>query len=448
MSYISIIGGNRLEGEISLQGSKNATLPILAACVLCDGPVELFNCPDISDVRDLLYALSCAGVKSKWTGHRLELDGSDAVPFFFGPELAGKTRGGVLLLGAFLGRFFEAGMAYPGGCVIGARPIDLHCKVLKELRVITEEREDGVFVKGRPRGGKVVLPYPSVGATENALLAAVRAEGTTKIYGAAREPEVAELCRFLQKAGAKIEGVGTSVLRIEGVSRLHGISYTLPGDRIVAGTYLATAAMTGGDVILHNTTGVCMKGIFESLRAAGLTVYRTGDAMRLRAPGKILPVKMLKTAPFPAFPTDMQSQMTALLTLAAGESVICETVFESRFGIVGELQKLGADVTCDKRCIFIRGGKKLHGATVTATDLRTGAALVMAGLAAEGESRVYGSEFIARGYENICGTLSLVGAKMVQTEEYKEKTENRVWQQKDGNCETEQDTSSALRQFA
>ena len=437
MSYISIIGGNRLNGEISLQGSKNATLPILAAVVLCDGPVELLNCPDISDVRDLLYALSCAGVKSKFTGHRLELDGTEASPFFFGPELAGKTRGGVLLLGAFLGRFFEAGMAYPGGCVIGARPIDFHCKVLKEPRVFTEEREDGVYVKGRPQGGAVVLPYPSVGATENAVLAAVRAEGTTKIYGAAREPDVIELCRFLQKAGARIGGIGSSLLQIEGVSRLHGISYTLPGDRIVAGTYLAATAMTGGDVILWNTKGVCMKGIFESLRAAGVPVWRNEDAMRVRGEGRIAPVRRLKTEPFPAFPTDMQSQMTALLSLAPGDSTICETVFESRFGIVGELQKMGAEVTCDKNCIYIRGGKVLHGANVTATDLRTGAALIMAGLAAEGESRISGCEFIARGYEDICGTLAGVGARIVQPEENEGKTENKVWQRKNGNCEAE-----------
>lgn len=426
MSYISIIGGNRLEGEISLQGSKNATLPILAASVLCDGPVELINCPDISDVRDLLYALSFAGIKSKLTEHRLELDGRDALPCFFGPELAGKTRGGVLLLGAFLGRFFEAGMAYPGGCVIGARPIDLHCKVLRELKVTTTEQEDGVYVKGKPQGGRVVLPYPSVGATENAVLASVCAEGTTKIYGAAREPEVAELCRFLQKAGAKIGGVGTSCLEIEGVARLRGISYTLPGDRIVAGTYLAATAMTGGDVILRGTKGVCMKGIFESLQTAGIRVYRDADSMRLRTAGRILPVRRLETAPFPAFPTDMQSQMTALLSLAAGESVICETVFESRFGIVGELQKMGADVFCDNRCINIRGGRKLHGAVVNATDLRTGAALIMAGLAAEGESNIFGSEFIDRGYEDICGTLALLGAVTVQTEENEGKTENRV----------------------
>lgn len=428
MSYISIIGGNRLNGEISLQGSKNATLPILAACVLCDGPVELLNCPDISDVRDLLYALSFAGVKSKLTEHRLELDGAEAVPFFFGPELAGKTRGGVLLLGAFLGRFFEAGMAYPGGCVIGARPIDFHCKVLKALRVATDEREDGVYVKGRPKGGTIALPYPSVGATENAVLASVRAEGTTKVYGAAREPEVVELCRFLQKAGAKIGGIGTSVLQIEGVSRLQGISYTLPGDRIVAGTYLAATAMTGGDIVLRNTKGVCMKGIFESLRAAGVTVYRDTDSMRLRTEGRVLPVRRLETAPFPAFPTDMQSQMTALLTLALGDSTICETVFESRFGVVGELQKMGADVSCDKKYIYIRGGRKLHGTTVHATDLRTGAALIMAGLAAEGESKVFGSEFIVRGYEDICGTLALLGAEAVQTEENEGKTENKVWQ--------------------
>lgn len=426
MSYISVIGGNTLEGEILLQGSKNAVLPILAASVLCDEPVEIRNCPDISDVRDLLHALSFAGVKSSFKGNCLEIDATKAEPFFFGPDHAGKTRGGVLLLGAFVGRFHEAGMAYPGGCVIGARPIDFHCKVWRALQVITEEREDGILLKGTPKGGNIKLPYPSVGATENAILTAVYGKGKTLVYGAAREPEVTELCRFLNLAGAKIRGIGSSVLEIEGVTGLHGISYTMTGDRIVAGTYLTAVAMTGGKIRIRNTKRVCMKGIFEPLRMAGVTVNRDCDSMVLQATGKPVPVKLLQTAPFPGFPTDMQSQITALLTLAEGESRIYETVFESRFGIVRELQKLGADVTRDGRYILIRGGNKLRGARVHATDLRTGAALLLAGLAAEGETKVFGEEYIARGYENICGTLCALGARIVHNNEIEEKTESRV----------------------
>lgn len=426
MSYISVIGGNKLEGEILLQGSKNAVLPILAASVLCDEPVEIRNCPDISDVRDLLHALSFAGVKSSFNGNCLEIDATKAEPFFFGPEHAGKTRGGVLLLGAFAGRFHEAGMAYPGGCVIGARPIDFHCKVWRALQVVTEEREDGIVLKGYPKGGNIKLPYPSVGATENAILTAVYAKGKTRVYGAAREPEVAELCRFLTMAGAKIRGIGSSVLEIEGVPRLHGISYTLTGDRIVAGTYLTAVAMTGGEIRIRNTKGVCMKGIFEPLRCAGVKVNRDCDSMVLRATGEIVPVRVLQTAPFPAFPTDMQSQMTVLLALAEGESRIYETVFESRFGIVRELQKMGADVTREGRCIVIRGGIALQGTSVAATDLRTGAALLLAGLAAEGETKVSGEEYIARGYENMCGNLCALGAKVVHRKESEEKMESSV----------------------
>ena len=417
MSYITIEGGNKLEGDIPLQGSKNATLPILAASVLCNGTVILKNCPDITDVREMLHALSYAGVRSSLHDGILELDTSNAVPCYFGPELAGKTRGGVLLLGAFTGRFGEAGMAYPGGCVIGARPIDLHCKVLRDLHTTLTEEEEGVFVKGKPGGGHVFLSYPSVGATENAVLAAVCAWGRTVISGAAMEPEVSELCRFLNRAGAKISGIGTRHIVIDGVRRLHETEYTITGDRIVAGTYLAAAAMSGGEVILRKTRHVCMKGIFESFRAVGARIYRDCDTLVLKAPDTLHSIPELVTAPFPAFPTDMQSQMTALLSVAKGDSRIYETVFESRFGVVTELQKMGADVRNRGRFALIHGVEKLHGASVAASDLRSGAALVLAAAVAEGQSKVYGYDFIARGYEDICGIFRLLGARIEITEE-------------------------------
>jgi len=417
MSYVTIEGGTKLEGEILLQGSKNAVLPILAAGILCNGHVILKNCPEISDVRELLYALSVAGVKSTLCDGILELDTSGVFPCFFGPELAGKTRGGILLLGAFLGRFGEAGMAHPGGCVIGARPIDLHCKVLRALSVKLTEEPDSVYVKGRPKGGRIVLSYPSVGATENGILAAVCAEGRTVIYGAATEPEVWELCRFLNKAGARIHGIGTSSIVIDGVPELHGTEYSITGDRIVAGTYLAAAAMTGGEVVLCKTRGVCIKGICEGFRAVGARIYKDSERLILKAPKKLRSVSKIVTAPYPAFPTDMQSQMTALLSVAEGDSRIYETVFESRFGVVSELKKMGANVEVKGRCIFIRGVERLHGATVSASDLRSGAALILAGIVAEGESNVYGYEYIARGYEDICGTLGTLGARIVQTGE-------------------------------
>lgn len=417
MSYIEINGGNKLEGEIRLQGSKNATLPILAASILCRGKVVLKNCPDISDVKDLLQALSYAGVKSCWQDRVLEIDTTEASPCYFDEDFAKKTRGGVLLLGAFLGRFHEAGMAYPGGCVIGARPIDLHCKVFRELGLSLVEDGNGIKVSGPPLGGFVVLPYPSVGATENAVLAAVCAKGHTCIQGAAREPEVIELCRFLNLAGAGISGYGTDCIWIEGIPKLHPVEYTVAGDRIVAGTYLAATAMTGGRLVLYGTSGVCMQGIYGMLKLTGAVPEQTHDCIRLTAPERLLGIPFVKTAPFPAFPTDMQSQTVALLTVAEGESRIYETVFESRFGVVPELRKMGADVFCEGECVTVRGIGKLYGASVTATDLRSGAALVMAGLAAEGKSRVYGYDYIARGYEDICGTLGMLGAEMIWCEE-------------------------------
>ncbi|MDD6035207.1 MAG: UDP-N-acetylglucosamine 1-carboxyvinyltransferase [Lachnospiraceae bacterium] len=417
MSYVKIVGGKRLKGEVKLQGSKNAALPILAASVLCRGQIRIENCPDIADVHELLYALSFAGIKNELHDGRLDLDTSEAVPFSFGQEFAKKTRGGILLLGAFLGRFHEAEIAYPGGCVIGARPIDLHCSVLRALHVSLSEEKDGVYAKGRPQGDRILLSYPSVGATENAVLAAVCGKGRTELFGAATEPEVAELCRFLNKAGARIRGIGTSYLVIDGVSQLHGVHHRLSGDRIVAGTYLCAAAMTGGEVILRETDGVCLEGITNNLCAAGLRIQKENNLIAARANDRVLAVPCIRTAPFPAFPTDMQSQMVALLSVADGDSVICETVFESRFGIVPELQKMGADVINTDRYVIIHGVKHLQGRPVTATDLRGGAALVLAGLAAEGESKVCGYEYIARGYENICGSLCKLGAEIMLTEE-------------------------------
>lgn len=417
MSYISIKGGNKPEGEILLQGSKNATLPILAASVLCKGKVILENCPDISDVRALLQALAFAGVKSRLYDRCVELDTSGAYPYYFEKKLAEKTRGGVLLLGAFLGRFHEAGMAYPGGCVIGARPIDLHCKVFRCLGASLAENEDGIKISKKPCGGYVILPYPSVGATENAVLTAVCANGYTYIAGAAREPEVVELCRFLISAGAKIYGQGTEYITIEGVPCLHGTHYRVSGDRIVAGTYLAATAMTGGRLTLLGTSGVCLRGITEMLKATGIEVEQNNDNIRLSSPVYLHGVPMIKTAPFPAFPTDMQSQAVTLLTVAEGKSTVCETVFESRFGVVPELQKMGAEVFCNGEYVSIEGRKTLYGAVVEASDLRSGAALVMAGLRAEGETKVYGYDYIARGYEDICGTLRGLGADIELCEE-------------------------------
>lgn len=417
MAYAKIIGGNKIEGEAVLQGSKNAALPMIAASVLCRGGVRIENCPDISDVRELLSVLSRTGAVCKLENHVLTIDASEAVPFSIDREQAKKTRGGILFLGAFLGRFHEAWIAYPGGCVIGARPIDLHCAVLRKLHVELEETDEGVYGKGRPEGERIELPYPSVGATENAVLAAVCAKGRTELFGAATEPEISELCRFLNKAGAKIRGVGTNYLVIDGVAELHGVTYRLTGDRIAAGTYMTAAAMTGGEVVLRETEGLCMDGILPVLRMAGTTIRQEKSLLVATGNDRVLAVPYIRTAPFPAFPTDMQSQVLALVSRADGDSVICETVFESRFAVVPELRKMGAEVLCDGQYAVVHGVRQLYGATVRATDLRGGAALLLAGLAAEGETFVYGDEYIARGYEDICGLLKSLGADVVRVEE-------------------------------
>ncbi len=417
MKYAKIVGGRKLKGEVQLQGSKNALLPILAASVLCHGEVVIENCPDISDKEELLFAMACAGVTYREADGVLTLHTEEVHPFFMGEELSKKTRGGVLFLGAFLGRFHEAGMAYPGGCVIGKRPIDLHCKVFRALQADTRETEDGIFLSGKPVGGTIVLTYPSVGATENALLASVCAKGRTNIYGAAKEPEITELCCFLKKAGAGIFGIGTSHLVIDGVEKLTGVTHRLSGDRIVAGTCLAAVAMTGGGLWLKGTKQVCLQGIVPVLRKTGLDLSVSEDVVIAKANGCIRPVSYLETTPFPGFPTDMQSQMLAVLSLAEGESIVCETVFESRFGVVPELRNMGADIIIQGKCAKVKGRNALHGAKVHATDLRSGAALLMAGLAAEGETTVTGYEYITRGYERICEVFAGLGAEITEMEE-------------------------------
>ena len=391
-------------------------IPILAASILCKGQVTLRHCPRITDVTELLNVLSFAGVTSRWEADTLYLDATEAKPFFFETGLAGRTRGEVLFLGAFLGRFGEAAMAYPGGCVIGARPIDLHCKVFRAMQVVLEECPEGIYAKGRPKGCRICLSYPSVGATENALLASVCAEGITEIYGGAKEPEVVGLCDFLNRAGGCICGAGSNRIVVSGVKELHGTEYCVPGDRIVAGTYLCAAAMTGGEIVLKRTEGMCMDGISGWLEAAGLNLLTEQDRICLYRQKRLFPIENLVTAPHPGFPTDMQSQMTALLSVAPGESCVIETVFESRFGVVEPLCKMGAKLECDGDRVRIRGGGSLHGADITASDLRSGAALIMAALAAEGTSVLHGYEFVARGYEEICGVLGSLGAKIIQSD--------------------------------
>lgn len=417
MTCMGIKGGKKLCGEVFLQGSKNAALPLIAASLLIRQPVVLENCPDITDVREMVLTLQELGAVCSFSGSRLVLDCSEVTPDGAGAEQASKTRGSVLFLGAMLGRFSKARLSYPGGCVIGKRPIDLHCEMLRTMGVVIEEREDALYAFGKPEGAGLSLAFPSVGATENVILAAVCAKGRTVLSGAATEPEVEELCEFLNQAGAKIEGIGSGQLTIDGVGELHEVCHRLRGDRIVAGTLLSAALITGGAVTLTGTKGVCLEGIERPLCRAGLFVKQEEDRIEAVSCGRIFPVPVLATAPFPGFPTDMQSVLMTVLALADGESRIYEALFESRFKIVPELKKMGADIAVDGRLATIRGAKVLFGTDVYAKELRGGAALLLAALAAEGETRVYGCENIERGYERIEEVLLGMGAEIFRWEE-------------------------------
>ena len=415
--YIEICGGQRLSGEIAVQGSKNAALPIIAAAVLHNGEIRIKHCPNIADVKSMMEIITAAGGKAFFERDTLVLNTTNLQPFEIGPEAAVKTRASVLFLGALLSRFQETKLSYPGGCLIGERPIDLHCMVMKQLGAELLSLPDAIYAKGDLQGGEITLPFPSVGATENALLAAVLANGQTKIIGAAKEPEILSLCAFLNKAGANITMPAEGTFFIEGVTELHDVEYMLPADRIVAGTYLAAAAATQGNVTLTGMEKEHLAGFLPVLAKTGVHISSGKDFVTVEGQKRLLAVERICTEPFPGFPTDMQSQMLAILTCARGNSQIVEALFEARFLIVEELKKMGACIALQERCATVYGVEKLHGVAVQAKDLRGGAALVLAGLVAEGKTRVDGYSYIVRGYENICRDLTALGAQIRLIEE-------------------------------
>lgn len=410
MSKIEVEGMHRLHGEVRVQGSKNAVLPILSACVLNEGETVLHGCPKIRDVSSMLEALESAGAKAVWEKDTLILDTSvmRPVPLI---EKAGCMRSSVMLLGSFLGRFGEVILGYPGGCRIGKRPIDLHEQALGAMGAVFCEEEAYLEARcGELEGGDLYLPYPSVGVTENVLLAATKASGMTRIYGAAREPEIVELCRFLTAMGIRIYGVGTENLFVMGGECRKNVEYRICSDRIVAGTYLLAAVAAGGDVLLKEAPLEHMKSTIQTIGSLGAALHREGSDVRIRMERKPKALRHLSTAPYPGFPTDLQSPLLAALCKAEGESCIEESVFENRFLIVEELQKMGANVCVKGRSAYVYPVKKLSGCDLEVMDLRGGAALVIAALAAEGQSVVHHAETIFRGYENIAIDLENLGA--------------------------------------
>lgn len=405
-----IKGPQRMQGELLVQGSKNTALPILAATVLGKGIFIIHHCPRISDVEHMLELLMDAGCRVHWEGHMLILDTRELQNYRVNGDGAGKMRSTITLLGSILGRMHRVEIPYPGGCTIGKRPIDLHLRGLEQLGAVFEHQEH--TLSGTVQilhGAQIYLDFPSVGATENVLLAAVLAEGTTMIHGAAMEPEIVELASFLRKMGAQVKGDGTPVITVNGVKSLHAAEYIVPSDRIVAGTYLFGALMTQGEIRLLHVPLAHLGKLPELLQQMGAEVEAEEDWIYVRMEHQCRPVPYMVTAPFPGFPTDLQSALMAALATASGMSFIEEKIFEARFQIVEELRKMGASITSDDSFALVDGDARLHGTQVEAKELRGGAALIMAALAAEGETCIRGMEYVRRGYEDINGDLKKLG---------------------------------------
>ncbi|MFD2612811.1 UDP-N-acetylglucosamine 1-carboxyvinyltransferase [Paenibacillus gansuensis] len=411
MDKLVIEGGKPLSGTIRIHGAKNAALPILAASVMAEGTHVIENVPDLLDIQTMLNILERIGCK---TEHRLQtvtLDTSDVHTAHIPEDLMGQMRSSIFLMGPLLARFGEVQIYQPGGCAIGERKIDLHLKGLEALGAEIVEEENRLICKAAQlTGADIVLDFPSVGATENIMMAAVKAEGITTITNAAREPEIQDLQHFLNSMGAKIIGAGTDTITIEGVSELTPCVYSVIPDRIVAGTLMVAAAATRGSITLQNVNPGHLTSAMHVLKRAGVQIAVDGDIITVGCHTRPKPVERIVTSPYPAFPTDLQSQVMVLLCLADGVSIMKETIFEGRFKHVDELSRMGADISVDMGSAFIRGVPRLYGATVEATDLRAGAALVIAGLAATGITVVEQIHHIDRGYDRIEQIFQHLGA--------------------------------------
>ncbi len=412
MDKYIIEGGVRLFGEAEIQSAKNAVLPLLAAAVLTDGQVKIHKCPRIADALNMVAILGELGCKTRFEGDTLCIDSADAANHEIPAALAKELRSSVFLLGSVISRFSRARIAYPGGCDIGLRPVDLHLNGLRRLGVAVSE--DGGYIDcscARLRGTEVLLDFPSVGATENLILAAAKAEGTTVIRNAAKEPEIADLQNFINRMGGKISGAGTAVITVEGVKKLHGAEYTPVSDRIEAGTFLIACAMCGGSIALKNADPVNIASLLHKLREISCKIHAENDKIYIECSRRLSP-KIVETSPYPGFPTDLQAQMTALACICEGATVIVENLFETRFKHVPELIRMGADITVRGRSALVRGVPRLHGADVFASDLRGGAALTLAALSAEGRSSVTDLRFIDRGYSAFEYKLRALGARI------------------------------------
>lgn len=413
MGKLIIDGGEKISGEICVQGAKNAVLPILAATVMADGVCVIKNCPALRDVDKTDLVLERLGCTVKREGSVVTVDTRGMSDCRICEDLMREMRSSIIFLGAIISRCKKAVVSMPGGCPIGLRPIDLHLKALRELGV--EMQEEHGYIKctaDKLQGGNIHLDFPSVGATENIMLTAVCAEGTTTISNAAREPEIVDLGKFLNSMGAKVYGMGGSVITVHGVEKLHGAEYTIMPDRIVAATYLAASAITGGEICLKNVNPQDMGAMLHVLSEMGVKLRCEADRIMQTAPKRLKSVHTIRTMPYPGFPTDIQSPFMSLAAMARGTSVFIENIFENRFQHVDELTRMGADIKVEGRSAVVRGVKELQGANVVARELRGGASLVVAALAANGTTTISGVELIERGYENIEKHLLNCGAKI------------------------------------
>ncbi len=410
-SYI-IEGGKRLEGEATVSGSKNASLPILAATILNNGITKLYNVPEIRDTKITQEILKFLGCKVKKSKGKIEINSKNITKKEIPEHLMHQMRSTVILAGAILARFKEVTFSYPGGCDIGSRPIDLHLSGFEKLGINIVKNAGFIVCKcDKIVGANINLDFPSVGATENIILASVFAEGETNITNAAMEPEIVDLANCLNKMGAKIEGAGTSNIKIIGVKRLNEVSYTIMPDRIEAGSLLCMTAITGGKIKLNNVILDHINPIVNKLEETGCKIVKDKSSILLEAPKKLKAVD-IKTMPYPGFPTDMQSVFASILTVAKGTSIIVENIFENRYKYMSELKKMGAKITIEGRTAVIKGVRKLTGAKVLSTDLRGGAALVSAALVAKGETEITNIDYILRGYEALDEKLRKLGANI------------------------------------
>lgn len=428
MDKIIINGNHRLSGEITVQGAKNSVLPILVATLLVNGTSVIHNCPMLSDVEATIKILKYLGCVVTRDGHTVTVDSTNVSRNDVPDNLMREMRSSIVFLGGILGRMGKAVLSTPGGCEIGLRPIDLHLSSMEQFGASVETENGFIVCSAKDKqlnGTRITLSFPSVGATENVILAAVLAKGTTIITNAAREPEISDLADFLNRCGARIHGAGDSTITIDGVNRLYSTEHTVIPDRIVASTYMIAAAMTNGKICLRDIIPAHIGPTIQPLREAGCEITVSGRWVCLSAPPKLKRIRMIRTMPYPGFPTDVQAQMMALTCVAEGTSVIVENIFESRFKHIGELLRFGAKINVEGRMAVIEGVKHLNGANVRSTDLRGGSAMILAGLNAYGTTEITEIHHIDRGYEEPEKVLEYLGAdiKRVKDDENKQQSE-------------------------